>query len=214
MSDIWQTWLSRTVAVSLSYLFRSEVLFHKLSLYAQTSLVAQMVKHLSTMRETWVRSLGWEDPLEKEMAIHSSTIAWKIPWTEELGSLQSMGLRRVRHDWATSLHFTAVCRAPLYKISELFWLKCRWRACWLTGWTFLIPSPLWGLWRCAHSAWRPCECSCKPHLEYAQDWQSKLNIVLFSARTFKPICLVHNGACKTLIQMAVLCFCSQFQQAL
>ena len=89
---------SRTVAVSLSYLFRSEVLFHKLSLYAQTSLVAQTVKHLSTMRETWVRSLGWEYPLEKEMAIHSSTIAWKIPWTEELGSLQSMGLRRVRHD--------------------------------------------------------------------------------------------------------------------
>ena len=51
------------------------------------SLVAQMVKHLSTMRETWVQSLGWEDPLEKEMAIHSRTIAWKIPWTEEPGRL-------------------------------------------------------------------------------------------------------------------------------
>ena len=48
-----------------------------------TSLVAQTVKHLSAMQETWVRSLGWEDPLEKEMSIHSSTIAWKIPWTEE-----------------------------------------------------------------------------------------------------------------------------------
>ena len=48
-----------------------------------TSLVAQVVKHLSTMWETWVRSLGWEDPLEKEMAIHSSAIAWKVPWTEE-----------------------------------------------------------------------------------------------------------------------------------
>ena len=47
--------------------------------------MAQTVKHLSTMRETWVQSLGWEDPLEKEMAIHSSTIAWKIPWTEEPG---------------------------------------------------------------------------------------------------------------------------------
>ena len=55
------------------------------------SLVAQTVKRLSTMRENWVRSLGWEDPLEKEMAIHSSTIAWKIPWTEEPGRLQSMG---------------------------------------------------------------------------------------------------------------------------
>ena len=55
------------------------------------SFLAQMVKRLSTMRETWVRALGWEDPLEKEMAIHSSTIAWKIPWTEEPGRLQSMG---------------------------------------------------------------------------------------------------------------------------
>ena len=62
-----------------------------------TSLVAQTVKHLSTMRETQVRALGWEDPLEKEMAIHSSAIAWKIPWTEEPGRLQSMGLQRVGH---------------------------------------------------------------------------------------------------------------------
>ena len=57
-----------------------------------------MVKRLSTMQETWVRSLGQEDLLEKEMAIHSSTIAWKIPWTEELGRLHSMGSQRVRHD--------------------------------------------------------------------------------------------------------------------
>ena len=57
-----------------------------------------MVKRLSTMRETRVRSLGWEDPLEKEMAIHSRTIAWKIPWTEEPGRLQPMGLQRVGHD--------------------------------------------------------------------------------------------------------------------
>ena len=56
-----------------------------------TSLVAQTVKHLSTMQETWVRALGWKDPLEKETAIHSSTFAWKIPWTEEPGMLQSMG---------------------------------------------------------------------------------------------------------------------------
>ena len=62
-----------------------------------TSLVAQTVKRLSTMQETRVRSLGREDPLEKEMAIHSSTIAWKIPWTEEFGRLWSMGSQRVRH---------------------------------------------------------------------------------------------------------------------
>ena len=55
------------------------------------------------MQKTWVQSLGWGDPLEKEAAIHSSTIAWKIPWTEEPGSLQSMGSQRVGHDWATSL---------------------------------------------------------------------------------------------------------------
>ena len=63
-----------------------------------TSLVAQMVKRLSTMQETWVRSLGWEDPLEKEMATHSSTFAWKIPWMEEPGRLQSTGLQRVGHN--------------------------------------------------------------------------------------------------------------------
>ena len=62
------------------------------------SLVAQMVKRLPTMQETRVRSLGREGPLEKEMAIHSSTLAWKIPWIEEHGRLQSMGLQRVRHD--------------------------------------------------------------------------------------------------------------------
>ena len=60
--------------------------------------VAQMVKRLHAMRETWVQSLGWEDPLEKKMATHSSMLAWKIPWTEEPGRLQSMGLQRVRHD--------------------------------------------------------------------------------------------------------------------
>ena len=64
--------------------------------------MAQMVKRLSTMWETQVRSLGREDPLEKEMAINSSTIAWKIPWTEEPGRLQSMGSQRVGHDRATS----------------------------------------------------------------------------------------------------------------
>ena len=68
------------------------------------ALVAQMVKRLPTMLEIQVQSLGWEDPLEEEMATHSSTLAWKIPWTEEPGRLQSMGSQRVGHDWATSLH--------------------------------------------------------------------------------------------------------------
>ena len=63
---------------------------------SMASLVAQTVKHLPAMRR--VRFLDWEDPLEKEMAIHSSTIAWKIQWTEEPGRLQSTGLQRVGHD--------------------------------------------------------------------------------------------------------------------
>ena len=60
--------------------------------------MAQMVKNLPAMQETRVRSLGWEDPLEKVMAIHSSILAWRIPRTEEPGGLQSMGSQRVRHD--------------------------------------------------------------------------------------------------------------------
>ena len=72
-------------------------------------VVAQMVKRLSTVQETWVQSLSWEDPLEEGMATHSSVVAWKIPWTEEPGSLQSMGSQRVGHDWATSLlHFASL----------------------------------------------------------------------------------------------------------
>ena len=78
----------------------------KLMLYfisVWTSLVVQMVKYLSTMWETWVRALGWEDPLKKEMAIHSSTTAWKIAWTEEPRRLQSMGSQRA--DTTERLHF-------------------------------------------------------------------------------------------------------------
>ena len=80
----------------------------------RASLVAQMVRHLPAMQETWVRFLGQEDPLEKEMAIHSSTLAWKIPWMEEPDRLQSMGSQRVRHDWATSL--------SLFLLLRCFWI--------------------------------------------------------------------------------------------
>ena len=67
-------------------------------LYSWVSLVAQTVKNLPAKWETWVRSLGWEDSLEKEMATHSSILAWKIPWTEKPGGLQYMGLQRVGHN--------------------------------------------------------------------------------------------------------------------
>ena len=65
------------------------------------SLIAQLVKNLPAVQETQVQFLGGQDPLEKEMATHSSILAWKIPWTEEPGELQSMGVARVRHDLAT-----------------------------------------------------------------------------------------------------------------
>ena len=65
-----------------------------------SSLVAQMVKNLPARPETCVRFLGWEDPMEEDMATHSSILAWRIPWTEELGGLQSMGSQGVGHDWA------------------------------------------------------------------------------------------------------------------
>ena len=64
----------------------------------RASLVAQLVKNLPAMWETWVRSLGWEDPLEKGKATHSSILAWRTPWTEEPGRVQSMGSQRVEHD--------------------------------------------------------------------------------------------------------------------
>ena len=65
---------------------------------ALDSLVVQMVKNPPVMWENWFQSLGWEDPLEEDMATHSSILAWRIPWTEEPGELQSMGLHRVKHD--------------------------------------------------------------------------------------------------------------------
>ena len=89
-----------------------------------TSLVAQTVKRLSTMRDTGVQSLGWEDPLEKEMAIHSSTLAWKIPWTQEPGRLQSMGSQRVVHDWATSLSLSSL-EVFLWTFPLALLLQCR-----------------------------------------------------------------------------------------
>ena len=66
------------------------------------SLVAQMVKNLSAVQETWVQSLNQEDPLEKGMAIHSNNLTWKFLWTEEPGRLESKGSQRVRHDWVTN----------------------------------------------------------------------------------------------------------------
>ena len=69
--------------------------------------MAQMVKNLPAMQETWVQSLGGEDPPEKGMAAHSSILAWRIPWTEEPGGLRSIGSQKVGHDWTTNISTTS-----------------------------------------------------------------------------------------------------------
>ena len=81
-------------------------------------LVTQKVKNLPAMQETWVWSLGWEDPLEKGMETHSSILAWRIPWTEEPGGLQSRGLQRVGHDWVTN---TSLSLLELFPVQPLSW---------------------------------------------------------------------------------------------
>ena len=119
------------------------------------SLVAQMVKRLPAARETQVQSLGWEDPLGKEMATHSSTLAWKIPRTEKPGRLQSTGLRRVGHDWATSLSLSkepggTSDKEPTYQRRRLKsrgfhpWVrKIPWRRAWLPT-PVLLPGEFHG----------------------------------------------------------------------
>ena len=77
---------------------KKKKIFFFFFLYNPASLVVQLVKNSPAMRESWVQSLGWEDPLQKGTATHSSNIVWRIPWTKEPGSLQSMGLQRVGHD--------------------------------------------------------------------------------------------------------------------
>ena len=89
-------------------------------------LVAQTVKRLPTMQETQVRSLGWEDPLEKEMATHSSTLAWKIPWMEDPGRLQSMGSQSQTRFHFSTFHYSILCMYHVFFIrsSDSGYLGC------------------------------------------------------------------------------------------
>ena len=87
------------------------------------SLVTQLVKNLPAMWKTWFRSLGWEDPLEEGMVAHSIILAWRIPWTEEPGRLQSMGSQRVGQDWMTK-HSTAHTHTPYtYNIAYYMYIN-------------------------------------------------------------------------------------------
>ena len=84
--------------------------------YLQASLVVQMVRNLPAMQKTWIRPLGPEDPLEKGMATHSRTLAWRFPWTEESGWLQSKGLQRVGQNWGTNIY--------MHRYIQLYLLIC------------------------------------------------------------------------------------------
>ena len=120
------------------------------------SLVAQRLKRLPGMRETQVQSLGWEDPLEKEMATHSSTLAWRIPWMEGPGRLQSMGSQRVGQDWATllSLSLSSTLSKPslyIWKFSVYVLLKPSLKdfqhnlAIMWNGWNYTVIWPFFGI---------------------------------------------------------------------
>ena len=85
-------------STTAQHIYFRELFYFVLNYGQLASLVAQTVKRLPAVQETWDRSLGWKDPPEKEMATHSGTLTWKIPWTEKPGSLQSMGSQRVGND--------------------------------------------------------------------------------------------------------------------
>ena len=127
--------------------------------------MTQAVKSLPAMQETWVRSLRCEDPLEKEMATHSSTLAWKIPRIEEPGGLQSMGSQRVGHNWAVSLFIKA--RPQSRDDQERFVSQMEKTR---RGWQGVRPGATSAEPACAHrqSIW-PCGLSCEPWLKNSKN---------------------------------------------
>ena len=136
-----QSWIVRNRVSELSG--QPSRFFLNLSLgHLRASLVTLMVKHLPAMQETRVQSLGWEDLLEKEMATHSSTLAWRIPRTEEPDGPQSMRSQKVGHDWATSLslslgHLQMVQWKQHWPPDKFSWFECHWwqhQIFWWTSW--------------------------------------------------------------------------------
>ena len=103
-SATWEAWKMTWLTSNLNGVF--------------ASLVAQRLKCLPGMQETWVRSLGQEDPLENELATHSSTLAWRIPWREEPDRLQSLGSQRVGHNWVTSLSLSSSERCSFFTVEK------------------------------------------------------------------------------------------------
>ena len=152
------------------------------------------------MRETWVWSFGREDPLKKEMVIHSSILAWRIPWMEKHGRLQSMGSQRVRHDWATSLHFTFSSYASIpHVLIEFHWRQAfffNWRVIALQYCVGFCHTRRWISYKYTHvlsllnlpsgplpphptplgchraPGWAPCACTAASH------WRAVLHMVV------------------------------------
>ena len=98
-------WTYNPTCETLTTAVKTNRVFTILKIYLGFTLMAQMVKNLYTMQETRIWSLVWEDPLEKRIANHHSILAWKIPWTEEAGELQSMESQRGRHNWGTNIFY-------------------------------------------------------------------------------------------------------------
>ena len=132
-----------------------------LAIYCLASLVAQTVNNLPAMQETRVLSLSWEHSLEKEMATHSSILAWRIPWTEEPGRIQSMGLQRAGHDWRTNI----------FTFNRL--LQHGWKhISYLTDSWFLLNQEFWGS-LAGSSGWESLlrfHSWCKLGLHYLKAW--------------------------------------------
>ena len=113
-------WKGHMTSLSFSFLIhKTEIVIQPIECTNKAD-VAQRLKNLPAMQETWVWSLGWEDPLEKEMAAHSSILAQEIPWTEEPGRLQSMGSQTVRHHWVTFIECTLSLHICLQCPSQAF----------------------------------------------------------------------------------------------
>ena len=136
-----------------------------MSFYKGASLVAQRLKCLPAMQETLVQSLSWEDPLEKEMATHSSILAWRIPWTEESGGLPSTGWQRVGHDFTFTFTFLVLesvtqtwrgKRKPAGRVNQCFWRATKLNILAVESLRSQLNAREWGPWRvppcCVHSA--------------------------------------------------------------
>ena len=124
------------------------------------SLVVEAVKNPPAMQKTWVRSLGWKDPLEKGTATHSNILAWRIPWTEEPGGLQSMGSQRVGHNRALSIHFLKLNRSQNVTVSWSWFV-------FILVFFFLTPSSVIPVDRTLCHLQFQCECLSCFHLYYS-----------------------------------------------